>query len=465
MPVRYVAEPFRIKSVEPLRRLTQAERDRKIAEAHFNIFNLQSRDVYIDMLTDSGTGAMSTEQWSAMMRGDEAYAGATSYQHLMATVKELYDYAYVQPVHQGRAAEHVLFPLLLGPGKVAISNTFFDTTRAHVELAGARCIDCALPQAADSRARVAFKGNMDTRRLVEEIEAHGADKVGVIVMTATNNSVGGQPVSMQNMRDTAEIARRYHIPLCIDAARYAENAFFIQRDEAAYRGHDITAIVREMFGLADLFTMSAKKDGLVNMGGLLGVRDPESPLIQQIRTRCIAYEGFVTYGGLNGRDLDALAVGLREALDEDYLRYRIGQTEYLASKLDEVGVPYQQPPGGHGIFLDAAAMFPQIPYTEFPAQTLVIEMYRAAGIRGVEVGSLLLGNDPDTGKQLKAGSEFARLAIPRRVYTQAHLDVIADALADIKSRAAKIRRGYRITWEPPVLRHFQAHLEPIEPYF
>lgn len=461
MAVRYVAEPFRIKSVEPIRLLSEAERAGRIEAARYNLFNLRAEDCYIDLLTDSGTGAMSGEQWAGVLRGDEAYAGGASYFRLVEAGRDIFGHGHIQPVHQGRAGEKVLFPLFLSPGKVAISNTFFDTTRAHVELAGARCIDCVVDEAKEPSRRAPFKGNMDIDRLEAAIAGHGADRVGLIVVTVTNNSAGGQPVSMDNIRKVAAVAARHGIPVNIDAARYAENAYFIKRDEPEFRDRPIADIVREMFSYCDTFTMSAKKDAIVNMGGLVGVRDAGSALVGKVKAACISYEGFYTYGGLSGRDLEALAIGLYEGIDEDYLRYRIGQVEYLAARLDEAGVAYQSPAGGHGIFLDAAAMFPHIPYTEYPGQVLAIELYREAGIRACDIGSFMLGNDPDTGRQLRSEFEFTRLAIPRRVYTRSHLDVVAEALAEIKARAHRIARGYRITWEPPVLRHFQAHLEPI----
>jgi tryptophanase len=459
MAVNYVAEPFRIKSVEPIAMLSAAERAGRIEAARYNLFNLRSQDCYIDLLTDSGTGAMSGEQWAGMLRGDEAYAGGASYYRLVEAGREIFGHGYIQPVHQGRAGEKVLFPLFLSPGKVAISNTFFDTTRAHVELAGARCIDCVVEAARTPARHAPFKGNMDIERLEAAIAEHGAARVGLIVLTVTNNSAGGQPVSMENIRQVAAVAARHGIPLNIDAARYAENAFFIQRDEPGFAGRSIRQIVREMFSHADTFTMSAKKDAIVNMGGLVGVRDADSPLVGRIKAACISYEGFYSYGGLSGRDLEALAIGLDEGLDEDYLRYRIGQVEYLAARLDEAGVACQSPAGGHGVFVDAATMFPHIPYDEFPGQVLAVELYREAGIRACDIGSFMLGNDPATGRQLRSEFEFTRLAIPRRVYTRSHLDVVAEALAAIKAHA--IRRGYCIAWEPPVLRHFQAHLEPL----
>ncbi|MGL4790805.1 MAG: tryptophanase, partial [Anaerotignaceae bacterium] len=330
MAVKYIPEPFRIKMVEPIKMLTRQERIEKITQANFNLFNLRGEDVYIDLLTDSGTNAMSDKQWSGIMRGDEAYAGASSYFKLVEAGKDIFGYEYIQPVHQGRAAEKVLFPTFLTAGKFAISNMFFDTTRAHVELAGARAIDCVIEEAKDPSLRMKFKGNMDIKKLEEIILEKGPENVGLIVMTITNNSAGGQPVSMENIRQTAEICKKYNIPYDIDAARYAENAYFIKRDEAGYEDKSIIEIVREMFSYADMFTMSAKKDTIVNMGGLIGVKDGKSPLILKIKANCISYEGFYTYGGLSGRDLEALAIGLYEGIDEDYLKYRNGQMEYLA---------------------------------------------------------------------------------------------------------------------------------------
>ena len=461
MAIKYVPEPFRIKSVEPIRMLTRKEREEKIKQANHNLFYLKSADCYIDLLTDSGTNAMSNEQWAGVMRGDEAYAGASSYLKLDAATKDIFGYGYVQPVHQGRAAEQVLFPLFLSKGKYAISNMHFDTTRAHVELAGARAIDCVVPAAKDPSARAPFKGNMDIKRLEELIAELGVENIGLIIMTITNNSAGGQPVSMQNLRDVSAICKKHKLPLNIDAARYAENAYFIKRDEAGYSDKSIKEIVIETFSYGDMFTMSAKKDGIVNMGGLLGVKDGNSPLVQKVKANCICYEGFYTYGGLAGRDMEALAIGLYEGIDEDFLKYRIGQMEYIASRLDDAGIAYQSPVGGHGVFVDARAMFPHIPYNEYPGQVLALELYKEAGIRCCDIGSYMLGNNPDSGEQLKSEFEFTRLAVPRRVYTQAHFDIVVDALIAIKQRAPDIKRGYRITWEPPVLRHFQAHLQPL----
>ncbi|PIE98150.1 MAG: tyrosine phenol-lyase [Treponema sp.] len=455
---KYVAEPFRIKMVERIKMTTKDERAEKIKAAKYNLFNLAAEDVYIDLLTDSGTNAMSSTQWAGVMNGDEAYAGGKSYFKLVDAGRDIFNYKFIQPVHQGRAAEKVLFPLLLGKGKFAISNMFFDTTRAHVEIAGARAIDCVVKEAKQPSVRADFKGNMDVARLEEEIKKCGAENVGVIVMTITNNSAGGQPVSIANMREVSAVAKKYNIPLSIDAARFAENAYFIKQRESEFKNTSIKAITLEMFKYADMFTMSAKKDAIVNMGGLIGIKDNEA-LYQKIKGNCISFEGFTTYGGLSGRDLECLALGLYEGIDEDFLRYRIGQMEYLAGLLDDAGISYQAPVGGHGLFIDAQAMLPHLKYTDYPGQALAIELYLEAGIRGCDIGSYMLGNNPDTGEQLKSEFEFTRLAIPRRVYTQAHLDIIAEALINIKKNASSVP-GYKIIWEPPILRHFQAHLEP-----
>lgn len=462
MAIRYIPEPFRIKMIETIKILSPEERKEKIKEAKYNLFNLKGEDCYIDLLTDSGTNAMSAEQWAGVMRGDEAYAGAKSYFKLVEAAKDIFGYDYIQPVHQGRAAEKVLFPTFLCKGKFAISNMFFDTTRAHVELAGARAIDCVVEEAKDPTRRAPFKGNMDVEKMEKIIQERGSENIGLVVMTITNNSAGGQPVSVENMKDVSEVCKKYNIPLSIDAARFAENAYFVKQREEACKNMSIKEIIKKIFSYADMFTMSAKKDAIVNMGGIIGIKDSKSEKIPKVKANCISFEGFITYGGLSGRDLEALAIGLYEGIDENFLAYRIGQMEYLASRLDDAGIAYQSPVGGHGVFVDAASMFPQIPYYEFPAQVLGVELYKEAGIRTSEIGSYMLGNDPDTGKQLRSEFEFSRLAIPRRVYTQAHLDIIAEALIEIKSRAHEIKQGYRITWEPPILRHFQASLEPIE---
>ncbi|MDL2211755.1 tryptophanase [Erysipelotrichaceae bacterium OttesenSCG-928-M19] len=457
---KYIAEPFRIKMVETIKMTTREEREKYIAEANYNTFSLRSSDVYIDLTTDSGTNAMSSAQWEGIMRGDEAYAGGRSYFNLIAAAQDIFGHKYIQPVHQGRAAEKVLFELLLKEGMYSISNMHFDTTRAHVELAGGRALDCVVKEALDIADRSPFKGNMDVEKLEKLINEYGKEKIGVVIMTITNNTAGGQPVSVENIKQTSEVCKKYGIPFCLDAARFAENAYFIKKREKGYENKSIKEIVTEVFSYAQMFTMSAKKDAIVNMGGLLGIKDDEDLFIQ-CKARTISFEGFTTYGGMSGRDIEALAVGLYEGLDEDYLEYRIGQIEYLAARLDEAGIAYQAPAGGHGIFVDAAAMFPHIPYYEFPGQALTVELYKEAGIRVCDIGSYMLGNDPDTKEQLKADFEFTRFAIPRRVYTQAHIDVMADALIAIKARAKDVK-GYRITWEPPILRHFQAKLEPLK---
>lgn len=456
----YVPEPFRIKMVEPIRITTETERRAHIAAAAYNGFALRAQDVYIDLLTDSGTGAMSDAQWAAMLRGDESYSGGRSYYELLDASRDIFGYEWIQPVHQGRAAEKVLFPVLVErPGQVVVANTFFDTTRAHVTLAGGQPIDCVCPEGLDTELEAPFKGDMDVAGLERLIAEHGADQIAGIVMTITNNSVGGQPVSMANMQATAAIARRHRIPLVVDAARFAENAYFIKEREPGYAEASTHEITREFFALADIFTMSAKKDAIANMGGLLGVRE-EGEHVPDVKSLVIAGEGYVTYGGLSGRDLAAMAVGLTEGLNEDYLRYRVGQARYLAGRLDEVGVPYQRPPGGHAVFVDAGRMLPHIPWFQYPGHALAVELYVEAGIRSCDIGSYLMDRDPRTGQQQRAPLEFTRLAIPRRVYTQAHLDVIAAALGRIKARADRVT-GYEITWEAEVLRHFTAKLRPV----
>ena len=459
---KFMPEPYRIKMVEPIKITTREEREKIIAGADYNMFRIRSEHVYVDALTDSGTNAMSDQQWSAMMQGDEAYAGGRSYFKLIETAQDIFDYGYIQPVHQGRAAEKLLLPIFLHKGKYAIANLFFDTTRAHVELAGARCLEACCKEAADSQLRAPFKGNMDVEKLEQHIKDKGPENIGLVVMTITNNSAGGQPVSLQNMRDTAAVCRKYGIPLNIDAARYAENAMFVKLREEECRDWSIKDITRAFFSLADSFTMSAKKDTIVNMGGLIGVKDGKADYILKIKAGCISYEGFYTYGGLNGRDLEALAVGLVEGLDEDWLRYRLGTMEYIGARLDELGIPYQAPAGGHGIFLDAARFYPQLPYTEFPGQVLAIELYKECGLRGCDIGSYMMGNDPDTGRQIKSLNEFTRLAIPRRVYTQSHYDMVLEGIEAVWNNRQSIRHGYKITWEPPILRHFQASLAPVQ---
>lgn len=459
---KFIPEPYRIKMVEPIKMTTREHREEALKEAQYNMFRLKGEDVYVDTLTDSGTNAMSDQQWSALMMGDEAYAGAKSYYKLIDAAKDIFGYGYIQPVHQGRAAEKVLFPAFLEKGKYAIANLFFDTTRAHVELSGARCLEACNPEASDSQLRAPFKGNMDVPKMKQIIEEKGAENIGMVVMTITNNSAGGQPVSLSNMREVAAICKEHHIHLNIDAARYAENAMFVKQREEECKDMSIKEIIRHFFDLADTFTMSAKKDTIVNMGGLIGVKDENAPYILKIKANCISFEGFYTYGGLNGRDLEALAVGLYEGIDENWLRYRIGTMNYIGDRLDELGIPYQSPAGGHGIFLDAAKFYPQLPYYEFPGQVLSIELYKECGLRACDIGSYMIGNDPDTGKQLKSINEFTRLAIPRRVYTQSHYDMVIEAIDEVWKKRDTIKHGYKIIWEPPILRHFQASLAPVE---
>ena len=460
--MKYIPEPFKIKMVEPIKITTEDERREKIRAAHYNGFALRSEDVYIDLQTDSGTGAMSDSQWAAMLRGDESYSGGRSYFELLDVARDIFGYEWIQPVHQGRAAEKVLFPVLVERrGQTVIANTFFDTTRAHVALAGGHPVDCVCPEGLDSGLDAPFKGNMDIARLERVIAEKGVENVAGIVMTITNNSVGGQPVSMANMKATAEIARRHRIPLVIDAARFAENAFFIKEREAGYATKTTREITREFFSLADIFTMSAKKDAITNMGGLLGVRE-EGEHVPDVKSLVIAGEGYVTYGGLSGRDLAALSVGLVEGLDESYLRYRVGQSAYLAARLDEYGIPYQRPAGGHAVFVDAGRLLPHLPWNHYPGHALAVELYVEAGIRSCDIGSFLMDRDPETGLEQRAPLEFTRLALPRRVYTQAHLDVIAEALGHIRDRAESVQ-GYRIVSEPKVLRHFTSKLQPVDP--
>lgn len=454
----YMPEPYRIKMVEPLRMTTRKEREAAIQKAHYNLFGLRSEDVYIDMLTDSGTGAMSDRQWASMMMGDESYAGSRGYYRLMEVLDELFGWRYFQPVHQGRAAEKVLFPNLLKPGQVSISNMHFDTTSGHVMLCGARPVNCVVKEALDPVSPYPFKGNMDIAKLRELIESYGRDKVGMIVITITNNSAGGQPVSLQNIQETADVAKEYEIPLVIDAARFAENALFIKEREAGQENRTVRQIIKDMFAVADAFTMSAKKDGIVNMGGLVAVREDEQ-LMEGIRRNVVPNEGFLSYGGLAGRDLEALSQGLLEGVDEAFLKSYTGQTKYLVDRLVELNVPCQQPAGGHAVFIDARQILPHIPYDRFPAHAFSVALYQASGIRGCDVGSFMLDPDPETGEQVEAAMEFARFCIPRRTYTQSHLDYVACSMHDLLQKASTIN-GFRIVRQAKVLRHFTAQLEP-----
>lgn len=455
-----LAEPYKIKMVEKISLIPKEEREKRIVEAGYNQFGLKAEDIFIDILTDSGTGAMSDHQWSALMLGDESYAGSRSFYRLEKSVQNLTGYKYFVPTHQGRGAENVLFPLLIKKGQDSISNMHFDTTKAHVELNGGRAVDCVIPEAYDTALNHPFKGNMDNDRLEKIILEKGAENIAFIIITITCNSAGGQPVSLKNIKETKKIADRYGIKIIFDSARFAENAYFIKKREEEYRHCSILEIVREVFSYGDAITMSAKKDGIVNMGGLIAIKE-DLELFNGVRARVVPIEGFPTYGGLSGRDMDALAVGFTEVVEESYLSSRIGQVEYLGKLLSEGGVPIQNPVGGHAVFVDAKKFLPHIPYYNFPAQALCVELYREAGVRGVEIGSFLLGNDPDTGKQLESALELLRLTIPRRVYTNNHMDVVAVALINIYKRRNEIK-GYEIEEEPEILRHFTAKLKPVK---
>ncbi len=456
---RSIIEPFRIKSVEPIRMTTHEERKRFLEQAGYNPFLLRAEHVLIDLLTDSGTGAMSAEQWASIMRGDESYAGARSYYRLVDVVADIFGFRYVLPTHQGRAAERILFSTTCKPGDVVPNNTHFDTTRAHIEYVGARAVDLPIPEGRRPADVHPFKGNMDLAALESLIAEVGADRIPLVMLTITNNSGGGQPVSMANVRGAREICDRYRIPLYIDACRFAENCWFIREREEGYAGTSPREIARELFSYADGCTMSAKKDGLVNIGGFLAGND--EALAKQESRLLILTEGFPTYGGLAGRDLEAMATGLEEVLHEDYLHYRIASTAYLGRHLTEIGVPIVQPPGGHAIYIDAAATLPHIPARMFPGQALVAELYLEGGIRAVEVGTVMFGStDTQTGEETTASMELVRLAIPRRVYTQSHIDYVYEVMGDVFARRERIA-GLRMTWQAPPLRHFTARFQPL----
>ncbi len=442
--------------VEPLHKSTRTEREAWIKAAHYNVFQLRAEQVYIDLLTDSGTGAMSDRQWGALMTGDESYAGASSFFRLKETVARLTGFDYFIPTHQGRAAENVLFSFLVHEGDIVPGNSPFDTTKGHIESRRATVVDCTIDEAKDTQRELPFKGNVDPKKL-EKVLAENAERVPFIIVTITNNTAGGQPVSMANLRQVRAVADKYGKPVLFDSARFAENAYFIKTREEGYASKSIKEIAREMFALADGMTMSAKKDGLVNMGGFIATRRQD--WYDGAKGFCVEFEGYLTYGGMNGRDMDALAVGLDENTEFDMLDTRIHQVQRLASLLDNYGIPYQRPAGGHAIFVDASLLLTHVPKEEFPAQTLVIELYLEAGIRACEIGYILADRDPVTRENRFGGLDLCRLAIPRRVYTDNHIAVIAAALKNVFDRREQITHGVKIVWEAPIMRHFTVQLE------
>jgi tryptophanase len=450
MPSKTVIEPFRIKSVEPIRWTTREKRERLLRAAHYNLFLLAADDVLIDLLTDSGTGAMSTHQWAGVMEGDESYAGSKSFDHFKRSIQDIFGFTYVIPTHQGRAAERILFSVMCKKGDVVPNNTHFDTTRANIEFVGAEAFDLLLPEARQPETLLPFKGNMNVAALEELIAQVGRDRIPLVMLTVTNNSGGGQPVSMENAKAVAAVCRKNGIPLYFDACRFAENAYFIKLREPGYADKTPKQIAQEMFSLGDGCTMSAKKDGMANIGGFLCTND--EILARQEQNLLILTEGYPTYGGLAGRDLEAVAIGLQESLEEDYLRYRIASTAYLGNHISEHGVPIVQPPGGHAIYIDAKAFLPHVPVDQFPGVALATELYLEGGIRSVEIGSLMFAG--------AAKMELVRLAIPRRVYTQSHIDYVVEIILRVWERRSRIT-GMRLTYEAPFLRHFTAHLEPM----
>jgi tryptophanase len=458
-PRRRIIEPFRIKVVEPIRMTTPSERHRHLVEAGYNTFKLRAEDVLIDLLTDSGTGAMSADQWAAVMRGDESYAGSQSWYRFEHAVQEIFGFEHVIPTHQGRAAERILFSTICRPGHVVPNNTHFDTTRANIEATGAEARDLPVPEGLVPSEPHPFKGNMDVGALAALIDDVGPERIPICMLTVTNNTGGGQPVSMANIRSVSEICRRHGIPFYLDACRFAENAFFIKRREEGYADRSARDIAKEMFSYADGCTMSAKKDGLANIGGFLATNDDD--LAAQEENLLILTEGFPTYGGLAGRDLDAIAVGLDEVLHEDYLTYRLEVARYLGQHLTEGGIPIMQPPGGHAVYIDAAAFLPHVPALELPGQSIVAELYLAGGIRAVEIGTVMFGHhDEETRAEVPAKMELVRLAIPRRVYTKSHVDYLIDVTLEVWARREEIG-GFRFVEQAPVLRHFTARFEPL----
>jgi tryptophanase len=452
------SESFKIKMVEPIRKSTREEREAWIKAAKYNLFNLRSDQVFIDLLTDSGTGAMSDRQWAAMMLGDESYAGASSYYNLKNAIKNILGFDYFLPTHQGRAAENVLFSALVKEGDIVPGNSHFDTTKGHIEFRKASAIDCTIDEAFNTTLDHPFKGNLDLNKLEQVLQSHPKENIPMIIVTVTCNSSGGQPVSMKNMREVYALAKEYGIRVLFDSARFAENAYFIKLREEGYADKSIKEIVKEMYTYADGMTMSSKKDAIVNMGGFIALREEE--LFKKASQFNIIYEGFVTYGGMSGRDMNALAQGLDEGTEFDYLETRIKQVAYLGNKLKEFGIPVQEPFGGHAIFVDAKRFLPHLPKEEYIAQTLAVELYKEAGIRGVEIGTLLADRDPATRENRYPALELVRLAIPRRVYTNNHMDVIAVALKNVYDRRNEIKQGFTILDEAPLMRHFTVELAP-----
>ena len=450
------AESWKIKMIEPIRKSTREEREQWMKEAHYNVFQLNADQVYIDLLTDSGTGAMSDRQWSAMMLGDESYAGASSFYNMKEAITRITGFEYVLPTHQGRAAENVLFSCLIKEGDVCPGNSHFDTTKGHIEMRKAFAVDCTIDEAKDTQLEIPFKGNVDINKLEAVLKKDGC-RVPFIIMTCTNNTSGGQPVSMQNLRETKALADKYGKKVIIDSARFAENAYFIKTREEGYAGKSIKEICLEMFSYADGMTMSAKKDAIVNMGGFIATNVQE--WYDAAKVKNIIFEGYITYGGMNGRDMNALAVGLDENTEFENLETRIKQVEYLGKKLDEYGIPYQRPAGGHAIFVDAPKVLTHVPKEQFPAQTLAVELYLEAGIRGCEIGYILADRDPVTRKNRFNGLDLLRLAIPRRVYTNNHMDVVAVALKNVFDRRESITKGMEIEWEAELMRHFTVKLK------
>ncbi|EKB60874.1 tryptophanase [Bergeyella zoohelcum] len=454
------AEPFKIKMVEEIYPSTREQREEWLEDAKYNLFSLKSNQVFIDLLTDSGTGSMSDKQWSALMTGDESYAGARSFQELQESVESITGYPYLLPTHQGRAAENVLFSVLVKEGMVIPGNSHFDTTKGHIEFRKAHAIDCTIDAAFDTENPYPFKGNIDLEKLEAVYKEHGNEKIPFCLVTITNNTAGGQPVSLENIKAVRTLSNRYGIPVLFDSARFAENAYFIKTREEAYKDWTIKQICKEIFSHGDGMTMSAKKDGLVNIGGFIALNNEE--LYREASNFTIIYEGYITYGGLSGRDMAALAVGLQESTEYDFLHSRISQVKYLGEKLKEYGIPVQAPIGGHAVFIDALKFLPNVPREQYPAQTLALEIYKEAGIRTVEIGTLLADRDPQTRKNRYPKLEMVRLAIPRRTYTNNHMDYIAAAIKNVYEKRNEINSGYDIVWESPILRHFTVQLKKAE---